>query len=99
MEPIRTDFKGYEGQYVAIDARTGEIVLAAFNHATGPLLGTICLSSLITLLVRLPLYILPGRLTSFFSACLYPVTPTPLLSATLLRHALARSEGGDAPPP
>jgi hypothetical protein len=27
MEPIRTDFKGYEGQYVAIDARTGEIVL------------------------------------------------------------------------
>jgi hypothetical protein len=28
MEPIRTDFKGYEGQYVAIDARTGKIVLA-----------------------------------------------------------------------
>lgn len=28
MQPIRTDFKGYEGQYVAIDARTGEIVLA-----------------------------------------------------------------------
>jgi hypothetical protein len=28
MEPIRTDFRGYEGQYVATDARTGEIVLA-----------------------------------------------------------------------
>jgi hypothetical protein len=28
MEPIRTDFKGYEGKYVAIDARTGEIVIA-----------------------------------------------------------------------
>jgi len=28
MEPIRTDFKGYEGQYVAIDARTGDVVLA-----------------------------------------------------------------------
>jgi hypothetical protein len=28
MKPIRTDFSGYEGQYVAIDARTGEIVLA-----------------------------------------------------------------------
>jgi hypothetical protein len=28
MEPIRTDFTGYEGQYVAIDWRTGEIVLA-----------------------------------------------------------------------
>ncbi len=28
MEPIRTDFRGYEGQYVATDARTGEIVIA-----------------------------------------------------------------------
>ena len=28
MEPIRTDFKGYEGQYVALDSRTGEIVIA-----------------------------------------------------------------------
>jgi hypothetical protein len=28
MEPLRTDFKGYEGQYVAIDARTGKIVIA-----------------------------------------------------------------------
>jgi hypothetical protein len=28
MEPIRTDFTGYEGKYVAIDARTGEVVLA-----------------------------------------------------------------------
>lgn len=28
MEPIRTDFTGYEGKYVAIDARTGEIVIA-----------------------------------------------------------------------
>jgi hypothetical protein len=28
MEAIHTDFTGYEGQYVAIDWRTGEIVLA-----------------------------------------------------------------------
>lgn len=28
MQPVRTDFTGYEGKYVAIDARTGEIVLA-----------------------------------------------------------------------
>jgi hypothetical protein len=28
MEPIRTDFKGYEGKFVALDARTGKIVLA-----------------------------------------------------------------------
>ena len=29
MKPIRTDFTGYEGKYVAIDARTGEVVIAA----------------------------------------------------------------------
>jgi hypothetical protein len=28
MEPIHADFTGYEGQYVALDWRTGEIVLA-----------------------------------------------------------------------
>ncbi len=28
MEPIRTDFRGYEGRYVAIDALTGEVVIA-----------------------------------------------------------------------
>lgn len=31
MEPIRTDFRGYEGQYVALDARTGKIVIADEN--------------------------------------------------------------------
>ena len=28
MEPIRTDFKDYEGKFVAVDSRTGKIVLA-----------------------------------------------------------------------
>lgn len=28
MEPIRADFAGYEGQYVALDWRTAEIVFA-----------------------------------------------------------------------
>jgi hypothetical protein len=28
VEPIRTDFSGYEGKFVAIDIRTGVIVLA-----------------------------------------------------------------------
>ena len=70
------------GQTTAPTNSSGEIVLAAFNHATGPLFGSVCLSSFVTLLVRLPLYVLPRRLTSFFSVCLYPVTPTPLLSLT-----------------
>jgi hypothetical protein len=70
------------GQTTTLTNSSGEIVLAAFNHATGPLLGTVCLSSLITLLVRLPLYILPRRVTSLVSMCLYPVTPTSLVSLT-----------------
>jgi hypothetical protein len=28
MEPIRTDFTGYEGKYVAIDLRTNKVVIA-----------------------------------------------------------------------
>lgn len=28
MEAIHTDFTGYEGKYVAIDRRTGEVVIA-----------------------------------------------------------------------
>lgn len=32
MEPIRTDFAGYEGMYVAIDHRTGKIVIADVDH-------------------------------------------------------------------
>jgi hypothetical protein len=28
MEAIRTDYRGYEGKYVALDTRTGEVVLA-----------------------------------------------------------------------
>ena len=28
MKPIRTDFRGYEGKFVATDTRTGEVVIA-----------------------------------------------------------------------
>jgi hypothetical protein len=28
MKPIRTDFSGYEGQYVAVDRRTRQVVIA-----------------------------------------------------------------------
>lgn len=32
MRSIKTDFTGYEGKYVAVDLRTGEIVLADEDH-------------------------------------------------------------------
>jgi hypothetical protein len=28
VKPIRTDFTGYEGKYVATDTRTGRVVIA-----------------------------------------------------------------------
>lgn len=28
MKPIRTDFRGYEGKFVATDRRTGKVVIA-----------------------------------------------------------------------
>jgi hypothetical protein len=59
-----------------------EIVLASFNHATGPLLGTVCLSSLISLLIRLPLLILPSRIAGFCTICVYTMIPAPLASLT-----------------
>lgn len=31
VKPIRTDFKGYEGKYVATDTRTGQVVIADEN--------------------------------------------------------------------
>jgi hypothetical protein len=61
---------------------SGEIILASFNHATSQLLGTICLSQLISLLIRLPLLILPRRFAGFFAMCLYAMTPAPLASLT-----------------
>jgi hypothetical protein len=31
VKPARTDFKGYEGRYVATDTRTGQVVIADEN--------------------------------------------------------------------
>lgn len=31
MKPIRTDFRGYEGKFVATDRRTGKVVIADEN--------------------------------------------------------------------
>jgi hypothetical protein len=76
-------------------ASSGDVVLASFNHATGPLFGSICLSSLIALLIRAPLIILPRRFTGLCSMCLYSMTPAPLAALTnplTLTHAAIHSQ-------
>jgi uncharacterized membrane protein YvlD (DUF360 family) len=59
-----------------------EVVLASFKHATGPLFGTICLSTVMSLLIRLPLILLPRRIAGFCSLCIYAIVPAPIMSIT-----------------
>lgn len=57
-----------------------EIVMAALNHAIRTNFGTICLSTLFSVGIRVPLMILPRRVLSVISMCAYTVMPTPLMS-------------------
>lgn len=58
------------------------VVKASLAHATGPMLGTICLSTFLSLLIRLPLIILPRRLSSLITFCAYSMVPTSLAALT-----------------
>ncbi|KLJ13521.1 hypothetical protein EMPG_11544 [Blastomyces silverae] len=59
-----------------------QIVQAALIHSVSTLFGTICLSTLLALLIRLPLIILPRRLSSFLSLAAYSCVPTPIAALT-----------------
>ncbi|QMW43440.1 hypothetical protein G4B11_006810 [Aspergillus flavus] len=59
-----------------------QIVWAAISHSLTALFGTICLSRLCALLVRLPLLLLPSRATSVLSLFAYSVLPTPVTTLT-----------------
>ncbi|OAL55188.1 hypothetical protein IQ07DRAFT_556424 [Pyrenochaeta sp. DS3sAY3a] len=61
-------------------ART--VVQASLGHATYTMAGTICMSTLISLLVRLPLIVLPRRLAGMLSMCAYSLVPTPIAALT-----------------
>jgi hypothetical protein len=72
----------YFYRHVQTTSTSQDILIASFNHATGPLLGTVTLSSLISLLIRLPLIVLPRRVAGFAAMCLYTMIPAPLASLT-----------------
>ena len=59
-----------------------QVVQASLAHANGALFGTVCLSTLLSLLVRLPLIILPGRLSDVVHMCAYWMIPTSLATLT-----------------
>ncbi|KAI5207912.1 hypothetical protein E4T39_01689 [Aureobasidium subglaciale] len=58
------------------------VVRASFMHAAGPMLGTICLSTFLSLLIRLPLIILPRRIASLVTLCAFSMVPTSLAALT-----------------
>ncbi|CBX97014.1 hypothetical protein IAQ61_008040 [Plenodomus lingam] len=58
------------------------VVQASLSHAMYTMAGTICMSTLISLMVRLPLIVLPRRLAGMISMCAYSVVPTPIAALT-----------------
>ena len=59
-----------------------QVILAALSHATTTSFGTICLSTLLALLVRLPFLILPRRFLACFTLCAYPLIPVSVQTLT-----------------
>ena len=59
-----------------------QIVQAAMVHSFTVLFGTICLSRFLALLIRLPLLMLPRRITSLLTLFAYSFVPTPIPSLT-----------------
>ena len=58
------------------------VVQASGTHATTVMIGTICLSTLLSLLIRAPLIFFPRRISSIVSSCLYSMVPTPIAVLT-----------------
>lgn len=59
-----------------------QIVQAATVHSLTALFGTICLSRLMALLIRIPFLVLPRRVASLLSLVAYAFIPTPITAVT-----------------
>ncbi|KAK6598667.1 hypothetical protein H4I95_09277 [Botrytis cinerea] len=87
------------GWYYHRNAQTGassrDVVAAAFYHSTNTIFGTVCLSSLIALLIKLPLLVFPRRLVAAISIIAYSFVPAPvtaLLNPLTLTYAAIHSQ-------
>ncbi|ATZ57463.1 hypothetical protein BCIN_15g00410 [Botrytis cinerea B05.10] len=85
--------------YYHRNAQTGassrDVVAAAFYHSTNTIFGTVCLSSLIALLIKLPLLVFPRRLVAAISIIAYSFVPAPvtaLLNPLTLTYAAIHSQ-------
>ena len=59
-----------------------QVVLAALSHSFTTLFGTICLSTLLSLLARLPVLILPKQFIALVGLCSYTLLPSSVLILT-----------------
>ncbi|KAI9368636.1 hypothetical protein BJX61DRAFT_205992 [Aspergillus egyptiacus] len=59
-----------------------QIVQAATVHSLTRLFGTICLSRLMALLIRIPFLVIPRRIASILSLFVYTFVPTPVATLT-----------------
>lgn len=58
------------------------VVRASLGHATTNIFGSICLSTFLSLIIRLPLLVLPRRLSTLVAFCMYSCVPTPITALT-----------------
>ncbi len=61
---------------------SNEVVSAALHHAMTTIFGSICLSTILALAVRLPLLVLPRRLAVGVGMFFYSFIPTPIAALT-----------------
>ncbi|KAK3397178.1 hypothetical protein B0T20DRAFT_480753 [Sordaria brevicollis] len=76
-------------------ASSKDVVSAALGHAISTIFGTISMSTLIALAIRLPLLILPARVANILSMFVYSFVPTPIATLTnplTLTYAAIHSE-------
>ena len=81
---------------LAIPAPTSnQVVQAALSHSMTTSFGTISLSALLNLVIRLPLLVLPGRLIALAGMCTYTLLPssiTILTNPTTLTYSAIHSQ-------
>ncbi|KAF9633995.1 Choline transporter-like protein [Lasiodiplodia theobromae] len=75
----------YFHRYATPKPTSRQVAQASFWHAVGPMFGSVCLSTFLTIALRLPLMVLPRRFAAFVSLCLYQFIPT---SAVMLTNPL-----------
>lgn len=59
-----------------------QVLTAAFSYSTTTLFGTICLSTFLSLLIRLPFLILPRRVIALVGLCSYTLIPSTIATYT-----------------